>query len=500
MSINGRSLLVAALVHAGLVGGVLAQPLPFAQRTGGVLVSDLNLDGIYLARDLTGDGTAQQPGEITLFFNATNTSGLTNPTDAVLSMTVGIDGSAYAADLTRQSIYRLRDLNNDGDALDPGEGVLFFDDTTANSTVFLATPNGLAFDSAGKLYCSSTPTTFRVGGLIAWFVDNDADGTANQAGESGVYWNMVGNNPLSSANPRPFDITWLGDTLYVLDVDPSPDAIYRARDLNSNGTIDPGEANVFIRDGDFGVTSGQGMTNDGNSILVFQRTTTQNLSGRPVFRLTDLNNSGTIDSAGEVERLWDNTNAPAGRAVSTGAAIAAGPPGTVAILSGGSSTNANVFMLRDFNGDGKFTGTSVATPSDETSAFVINDLLGIFLRTGRALTFYPGGCPQDYNRDSFVNLDDLGDFITDYYVAVAIPGGVQPSAPTYPDIAPGFGGTCPNAGDAPTPYAIDAYRTQGFRVGYSADGSNSCPLDPSQLFPNLDNLNDFITLYYSGGC
>jgi hypothetical protein len=113
-------------------------------------------------------------------------------------------------------------------------------------------------------------------------------------------------------------------------------------------------------------------------------------------------------------------------------------------------------------------------------------------------------CVADYNRDAFINLDDLGDFITDFYTDPAIPGGTQPSAPTYPDLAVGFSGPCPAAADAPPPYAITAYRSDGYRVGFSPDGSNTCPFDPSQLFPNLDNLNDFITSYYStfegGGC
>ena len=113
------------------------------------------------------------------------------------------------------------------------------------------------------------------------------------------------------------------------------------------------------------------------------------------------------------------------------------------------------------------------------------------------------GCPADYNRDTFLNLDDLGDFITDFYTAPAIPGGVQPSAPSYADQDLGFGAACPAAGNAPAPYASNAYRVSGFRVGFSPDGSNSCPFDPAQPFPNLDNLNDFITAYYAaftGGC
>jgi subtilisin-like proprotein convertase family protein len=109
-------------------------------------------------------------------------------------------------------------------------------------------------------------------------------------------------------------------------------------------------------------------------------------------------------------------------------------------------------------------------------------------------------CATDYNRDNFVNLDDLGDFITDYYTAPPIPGGIQPNAPTYPAQALGFGIPCPNAPDAPAPFSPDAYRQFGYRVGYSADASNACPLSPGQTFPNLDNLGDFITTYYAGGC
>jgi probable HAF family extracellular repeat protein len=109
-------------------------------------------------------------------------------------------------------------------------------------------------------------------------------------------------------------------------------------------------------------------------------------------------------------------------------------------------------------------------------------------------------CDIDFNRDGFVNLDDLGDFITDYYVDVAIPGGLQPAAPVRGELFMGLGKPCPFAGDAPLPYAVPAYRESGFRVGFSSDGSNDCPFDPVQLFPNLDNLNDYITAFYGSPC
>jgi hypothetical protein len=109
-------------------------------------------------------------------------------------------------------------------------------------------------------------------------------------------------------------------------------------------------------------------------------------------------------------------------------------------------------------------------------------------------------CPGDYNRDGILNLDDLGDFITDFYTEPAIPGGLQVDAPTYPGVLVGFTIGCPQAGDAPLPYLFDAYRQAGFRVAYSPDGSNACPLSPEQTFPNLDNLSDFITAYYGIAC
>ena len=106
-------------------------------------------------------------------------------------------------------------------------------------------------------------------------------------------------------------------------------------------------------------------------------------------------------------------------------------------------------------------------------------------------------CVADYNRDGFLNLDDLGDFISDFYITPAVPGREQTAAPTYPGVAAGFGAPCANAPDAPGPYAVDAYRQQGYRVAYSPDASNDCPLTPDQSFPNLDHLADYLTAYYA---
>jgi glucose/arabinose dehydrogenase len=109
---------------------------------------------------------------------------------------------------------------------------------------------------------------------------------------------------------------------------------------------------------------------------------------------------------------------------------------------------------------------------------------------------FPDCGANDYNRDGFLNLDDLGDYLTDFYQPVAIPGGAQPAAPTYPNQAAGWAWYCPQAADAPPPYAVDSYRRYGYRVAFAPAGTDPCPVDPAQIFPNLDHLNDFITAYY----
>jgi alpha-amylase len=107
----------------------------------------------------------------------------------------------------------------------------------------------------------------------------------------------------------------------------------------------------------------------------------------------------------------------------------------------------------------------------------------------------PPGCGTDYNGDRTVNLDDLSDFITDFYTDAAIPGGRQAAAPTFSENAVGHG-PCPSAPNAPLPYAAEAYRNFGYRVGFSSEAGSECPLSPEQNFPNLDNLSEFISRFY----
>ena len=79
-------------------------------------------------------------------------------------------------------------------------------------------------------------------------------------------------------------------------------------------------------------------------------------------------------------------------------------------------------------------------------------------------------CVLDYNGDTVLNPDDLGDFITDYF--------------TDPPIS-GPGGYSISCAENDPPY--DA----GYKAAYTPDGSGQC----NPPFP--DNLGDFITDYFA---
>ncbi len=96
------------------------------------------------------------------------------------------------------------------------------------------------------------------------------------------------------------------------------------------------------------------------------------------------------------------------------------------------------------------------------------------LEEGWVARLQPAGCATDYNRDTVVNPDDLGDYITDYFTVprVAGPGG----------------------------YAVPCFNQSVLNSGFNPSGYRATfPFDPGQpcQLPNPDNLGDFITAYFA---
>jgi hypothetical protein len=232
--------------------------------------------------------------------------------------------------------------------------------------------------------------------------------------------------------------------------------------------------------------------------------------------------AGTMTHAGmeKTDPAWAVVNNLVVR-VGTGTSMTLQPapatvcPGQTATFQAGSDSSRPTafawrrdgWMLQDGpQSDGSIvagarTGTLTISQVSASSAGVIDCVIGAACGNVVSLPakLDVNCCRLDYNLDTALNLDDLGDFITDFYTQPPIPGGVQPAAPSLSDRPAGFGSPSPNAPDAPAPYAPDAYRLLGYRVGFSLDGSNTGPVSPDAPFPNLDNLGDYVTAFYAGG-
>ena len=66
-------------------------------------------------------------------------------------------GYIFYGDGGTDAVYRLRDLNGDGDAQDAGEANLWFDSTNFHGRN-VTSPNGLYQDSEGALYIMNSGT------------------------------------------------------------------------------------------------------------------------------------------------------------------------------------------------------------------------------------------------------------------------------------------------------------------------------------------------------
>ncbi len=418
---NRLALTALVLAVGAACPGVWAQataPMPVARRTAGLLVADLSLNAIFLCRDLNSNGNANDPGETTVFVDGSNAAGL-NCTGGVFSMYQSIDGTVYFGDGDSRAIYAAKDLNGDNDANDPGELRAFFTEFNAGF-FFLPTPNGLAGDASSIYVCNAGSGAALPQDAVYRVRDLNADGDADDAGESSLYIDF--NTIIGSAISSPFDICVLNGAVYIADNRDSatPDAIYRAFDTNSSGAIDAGELAVFHTSGSFGGTSGfvQSCVTDGVAIFTHDRTSS--INPQLAVRLSDDNLSSSIDQASEVTVLWSEANMPMGTFFATSQGFAIGP-GRIALCSNGSvsgNSAAEVVVATDTNGDGRFNDPGETVLFAKTATFPV---------VARQALFYARPCVADFDNDGQITTTDLFAFLNAWFAGLPsanINGGI----------------------------------------------------------------------------
>lgn len=335
-----------------------AQAASFAFN--GLYVSDQGLDAIYLTQDFNQNGNANDLGEINVFFDGTNASGLANPTGNVFTLLQSRQDFLYYGDGDTDSVYRLLDTNNDGDALDIGEANLWFSADNANAFPLL-TPNGLAEGSDGAIYIVEADTFGSPSGDFVYRTEDlNGDGDANDAGESSIWLDLQALNPSSS----PFEITFIGNVAYITDTAGGSPVIYRAEDVDGSGAIDAAEVTVLTDPFDFIFSFGLASNENDVFALNFLTDEVLRIDEGPTTTLTP---------------VWDSTFVPDGFTFGFGFSLAAGPNGELAVTS--NDFPESIFRLLDLNQDGDYFDEG------ETVVYASNDLTGFFPDRPRAVAY-----------------------------------------------------------------------------------------------------------------
>ncbi len=387
-------------------------PMPLYRRTAGWLAADTGTSKIFLCRDLDGDGRFVTAGEVTIFLDNSNASGLTAATNSLLTMYQAADGTVYyGSNVTAtRTIYAARDNTLNGDAQQAGEVRPYADQT--GPTPF-TTPNGITGD-ASYIYLSISGTSPAPQDGVVRFHDTTGNHNANDAGESVLFADF--NTIFGSAASSPFDLCSIGSTLYIADphaISPAGGNIYKMVDGDASDSISSGEISIYhSANTALGPPTNflQSCVSDGTYIYVHDRT--GSVSPQTVARLhDDAPASGNINAAAEITTIWSETNLPAGATMGTSMSFALAPK-ALAIAS--TSPNA-LILARDMNGNGLFSDAADSTTTTSGVSVPASPSPVTFPGSLRFLLAYGWPCPADFSMSNGVNVADIFQFLSAWF-------------------------------------------------------------------------------------
>lgn len=300
---NNRAfiLCLAVFFMLGLAGVAWGQVLPM-KRTGSLIVTDTGLDEAYRCTDFNLDGDYNDANEI-IFFHSFVTGSSSNP----IKVTTGPKGYIYVSNTSTDEIWRLADMNGDGDADDVGDYSIYLDNLNA-SGITISSIQGMTFDSNGDLYLCNSGSS-GVNDMILRLRDLNKDGDCQDSAEVSILYDSqvaAGMGLIEMGVPMPCVLDDDG-TLYVSDVnDPDKnDPILKCKDINGDGDYyDTDELDYYYDDtkGLYNLSNVDSMafTRDGLLLL--------NESLKDVILIgEDMNDDGDIEDIGELRMFRDGS-------------------------------------------------------------------------------------------------------------------------------------------------------------------------------------------------
>jgi sugar lactone lactonase YvrE len=296
--------LIAALAAAPAAAQTLLPLTPYP-HTGDLYVTDSTNDAIFRLVDLDLDGDYDGPGEVNVYYDDTTGSiALTNNN----GIAVGGNGTIYVTDSNERIVLALDDLDGNGDCFGPGEARIYFDGTGgAASGVFMGSAANVCVDLVGNLWVAvsgaGSTAPFNVDKVLR-LSDFNADGDANDAFEAHEYYFPAQGGGTGDTLPQDVQVGPDG-VLYMADIPSSgslPKAIYRLFDGNLDGVIEDslGEATTYFVPPTLGSSVFfWGLAIDRDGYFYLADTT-----GETVHRFRDVDGNGTIDPLTESVAWW----------------------------------------------------------------------------------------------------------------------------------------------------------------------------------------------------
>ena len=373
-----------------------------------VFAFDQNLDALLRIEDRNGDGDTLDAGECVIYFNdAPPVTGLDNSQGLYA---LGARSAMATDNFAPDNIVFMNDLNGDGDAFDTGEASVWFDGSL---------PGG---------YTLTNPVTLTPGPGGAWFIidnntlddtnpeavyrleDLNMDGDVNDEGEVTLYYELApaGDSFAAVTFDIEFDAAGAGYILDIASAHPTridridPDGETKLEYINTNTLYSL--TGVVLND-----VSGEMGYNPATNEIV-----TSGYRGNYVVLLLafkDRNGNNRIDAANEVRIIWDeelhaehyNTGSPRD--------IFFAPDGTVLWVD---ALSDRLWRMEDLNGDRDFNDAGeiwYIYDADEASLAGQPNAVNLL-----SVSAAPA-CPADLDGDGDTDIADLAELLSNYGMA-----------------------------------------------------------------------------------
>lgn len=360
------------------------------------VLADRNNDSLYWVRDDNNNGTIDEPAEVHLFFDASNPSGTLgpmNPTALAACYTCNQPARVIMGDQINRNVYDLTF----------GDGIVIADATNATGTSF-AFPTGVAFDSQGRTYVVNAGNASGNDGMYN-LTDLTNDGDAQDTGEISDY---VTTGAFGAGNGQysPQEL-WFdpADVGYLRNSSANLQGIFRFVDSNASGRADDsGEFALFFGAGNAsGITVSAGFALEPDRARPGALYTLQIATGGvdQLIRVQDNNADNDAQDAGEAAIVWQTAESGF-----SAIDVYSSRSGKVFVTD---NSGKRVIVLNDLDSDGAFN-----SPGERVDFYSGVTLLGDIRQI---VAIPPVG---DLNFDFAVNLTDLSILLSNF----GISGGV----------------------------------------------------------------------------